>query len=189
MGAPDRPLRPWSRNLPRHRWRLTGLPSWTRFTTATECPPHPLYTCAMEPSQPPLPRPPGDEENLRRLRKEAAERMAREVPMGPKPSPAYRPAPVYGGPPIITRRWTLRGVLMLMVSSLVALAAALWGYRKITTPVYGGPPAPSPSGPVPPSTVYGGPPPPQESQRPPAPVYGGPPPPQPSPPQPPAPPK
>jgi hypothetical protein len=96
----------------------------------------------MEP--PPLPRPPGDEENLQRLRQEAAERMRRE------PYTVYGapPAPVYGGPPGPTRRWTLRGILLVILSALAAIAAAIWGYEKVTTPVYGGPPAP----------VYGGPP-------------------------------
>ena len=119
--------------------------------------------------QPPLPKPPSDEENLRRLRQQAAERMAREN----YPSP---PMPVYGGPPI--RRWTVRGFITLILSTLAALIAGLWAFRKITTPVYGGPPAP----------VYGGPPvpPPHSPQQPsqsnpPAPVYGGPPPPQPPP--------
>jgi hypothetical protein len=98
----------------------------------------------MEP-QPPLPRPPGDERNLRRLRKEAAGRMGREEPV-----PAD-PITVYGGPPFVTRRWTLRGILMLVVAALAAIATAIWGYRRIAVPVYGGPPAP----------VYGGPPPPQ----------------------------
>ena len=95
----------------------------------------------MEPP-PPLPRPPADEENLRRLRREAAERLRHEAAGPPVP------APVYGGPPVIPRRWTVRGILMLFAGILAAIAAALFGYRKIA-PVYGGPPAP----------VYGGPPP------------------------------
>ncbi|HLK63503.1 MAG TPA: hypothetical protein VKU19_08685 [Bryobacteraceae bacterium] len=97
----------------------------------------------MEQPQPPLPKPPADEENLRRLRQEAAERMRREAA-------SYPPAPVYGGPPI-SRRWTLRGIVTLVASAVAALVAGLWGYRKVVTPVYGGPP----------NAVYGGPPPPQ----------------------------
>ena len=101
--------------------------------------------------QPPLPRPPGDEENLRRLREEAADRMRRE------PTTVYGgpPAPVYGGPPP-TRRWTLSGILLMIASALAALAAAIFGYEKMTAPVYGGPPPPTPT---PPAAVYGGPPP------------------------------
>ena len=56
------------------------------------------------------------------------------------------PAPVYGGPPI-TRRWTLRGIIMLVVSALAAIAAGLFAYQKITAPAYGGPPAPVPTPP------------------------------------------
>jgi hypothetical protein len=56
------------------------------------------------------------------------------------------PTTIYGGPPI-TRRWTLRGILLVIVGALAALAAAIFGYKKITTPVYGGPPAPRPPAP------------------------------------------
>ena len=59
-------------------------------------------------------------------------------------------ATVYGGPPSpITRRWTLRGILLLIVGAIVALAAAIWGYKKVTVPVYGGPPAQVPTPPPP----------------------------------------
>jgi hypothetical protein len=127
---------------------------------------------AMEPDQPPLPRPPGDPENLRRLREEAAARVRREE------IERNRSTPVYGGPPPLppTRRWTLRGILIVIASALAAIAAALWGYRKISLPAYGGPPAPQP--PAPPHPA------PQEDRRNPAPAYGGPLPPQPPPPPP-----
>ncbi|HTS28885.1 MAG TPA: hypothetical protein VMH81_23605 [Bryobacteraceae bacterium] len=100
--------------------------------------------------EPPLPKPPGDEENLRRLRREAAERLDREQHSSPPPAPVYGgpapvyggPAPVYGGPPV-TRRWTIRGVL----GALAALAG-FWAYRKMTTPAYGGPPPPQPKPPA-----------------------------------------
>jgi hypothetical protein len=92
----------------------------------------------MEPPQPPLPRPPGDPENLRRLRQEAVERMQREESSSadPRPSPQQRPpAPVYGGPPIITRRWTVRGILLLIAGALAAIAAVFWGRRRVPAPV------------------------------------------------------
>ena len=104
----------------------------------------------METPQPPLPKPPGDEENLKRLREEAARRMAQERTERPGGRDPQRSEPytVYGGPPGPTRRWTLRGIVLAILGALAALAAAIWGYRKVTTPVYGGPPA----------AVYGGPP-------------------------------
>jgi len=151
------------------------------------------YTVAMVPPEAPLPRPPGDEENLRRLRQQAAERLAREEPPGPEPWVGPRPpAPVYGSPfRMATRRWSLRRILVL-IGSLVAAIAAIWKLRKvpqirISAPVYGGPPAPTPPPPQPQpqadprqsAPAYGGPPPqppPQPTPRQAAPVYGGPPP-------------
>ena len=64
--------------------------------------------------------------------------MKQEEPMRAEPMPAY------GGPPPPTRRWTLRGILMLIVGALAAIAAAVWGHQKISVPAYGGPPAPRP---------------------------------------------
>ena len=114
---------------------------------------------------------------MRRLREQAAERLKweeaqKETSRDTAPvygSPAYfaeragrEPSTVYGGPPTpVTRRWTLRGIVLLILGAISALAAAIWGYRKITAPVYGGPPA----------AVYGGPPapaptpPPSEPQK------------------------
>jgi hypothetical protein len=135
----------------------------------------------MGPDQPPLPRPPDDPENLNRLREEARRRMEAE-------SLRDVPRPVYGGPPIVTRRWTLRGILLLIAGAIAAISAAIWGYQKVAVPVYGGPPVPTPvpePAPVSPSPthaapVYGGPPPqpapepPVSKAPPPAPVYGAP---------------
>jgi hypothetical protein len=90
----------------------------------------------MGTDQPPLPRRPDDSDALRRLREDAARRMEEDERMQPRP--------VYGGPPIVTRRWTLRGILMLIAGAVAAIAGAIWGYEKVTTPVYGGPPAPDP---------------------------------------------
>jgi hypothetical protein len=106
------------------------------------------------------------------------------------------PMPVYGGPPQfdgggpVSRRWTLKGILLLLGGIIGALLALWYGTRKTVAPVYGGPPAPNPQ-PSPPAPVYGGPPPPQPQPlqpqplqpqpwqpNPPGPVYGGPPPPQ-----------
>ena len=135
-------------------------------------------------SQPPLPRRPDDPENLARLREEARRRRDRDE----RP-----PAPVYGGAPMVNRRWTMRGIVLLVLGALAAFAAILtwlWPLRRPPGPVYGGPPLPVP--PVPPiqaephpefnpnpsldpaarppepprpaATVYGGPPPPQRKQ-------------------------
>ena len=108
----------------------------------------------MEPQQPPLPRPPGDSENLRRLRDEAVERVKMEERMRTQPAPAYGGPP----PPLFPRlrlplpppprRWALRGILMLIAGALAAIAAALWGYRLISLPAYGGPPVPQPKPPA-----------------------------------------
>ena len=57
------------------------------------------------------------------------------------------PRPVYGGPPV-TRRWTMRGIVMLIAGALAAIAAAVFGMWKMAAPVYGGPPAPVYGGPV-----------------------------------------
>jgi hypothetical protein len=152
-------------------------------------------------SDPPLPRSADDAENLRRLRENARRELEREE--RPYPATVYGgppPAPVYGGPPQfdggpVTRRWTLKGILLLLGSIIGALVALWFGARRSVAPVYGGPPIPNPQ-PNPPAPVYGGPPPPnpeppnparpnpgwapQPSSPPaqqPAPVYGGPPPP------------
>ncbi|HEY4361966.1 MAG TPA: hypothetical protein VGN17_13395 [Bryobacteraceae bacterium] len=73
------------------------------------------------------------------------------------------PRPVYGGPPV-TRRWSIRGIVMLVAGALAAIAAAVFGWNKMAAPVYGGPPVQPvpPNGEItPPAAVYGGPPPPQ----------------------------
>lgn len=80
---------------------------------------------------------------------------------GGPPAPVYGgpPAPVYGGPPP-SRRWTLKGIVLMILSAIAALAAAFLGYEKMTAPVYGGPPPATPTPePNPPAPVYGGPPP------------------------------
>ena len=62
------------------------------------------------------------------------------------------PRTVYGGPPPpVKRRWTLRGILMLIAGAVAAIAGAIWGFEKMAAPVYGGPPSRDPQ------TVYGGP--------------------------------
>src|SRR5262245_55079316 len=106
----------------------------------------------MQSPDPPLPRPPADDENLRRLRREAAARMRQDEASPPEPITIYGAAPVYGGPPPLTRRWGLRGILALVAGALAALAAMVWAFfsGKVSLPAYGGPPA----------AVYGGPPPP-----------------------------
>ncbi len=145
-------------------------------------------------TDPPFPRLPEDPENLKRLRAEAQRRLDEEQ----RP-----PAPVYGGPPSgggsggrpVTRRWTLAGLIVLVVGAIGALLARIFGWPPFSRPLYGGPPLPQP-----PMPVYGGPvapppcpgivPPPQPQPqkphkkheqpappiRPNAPVYGGPPP-------------
>lgn len=183
-------------------------------------------------SDPRLPRSPQDEGNLRRLREEAARRLLAEeklqaemetsresaAPVYGMPPPE-RPsaATVYGGPPagLVTRRWTLRGILLLALGVIGGILAAIFGWRRWSAPVYGGPPAPVYGGPVPQPTpispdnptspvkprIKPAPKPkpsskqplepelkPQDVPRPPAPVYGGPPPhPRPAPPPPPPP--
>jgi len=107
----------------------------------------------MPDSDPPLPRSTDDPDNLRRLREDALRRLEQEK----HPSPA----PVYGGPPQVdppTRRWTLRGLLLLLAGIIGGIVALWFGVRRIVAPVYGGPP---PQQTNPPAPVYGGPPPPQ----------------------------
>jgi hypothetical protein len=65
-----------------------------------------------------------------------------------------------GGGGHVTRRWTLKGILMLLAAVLACLIAIFVGARKLVAPVYGGPPI----RPEPPADR-------KES----APVYGGPP--------------
>ncbi len=130
----------------------------------------------MAESDPPLPRLPEDLDNLRRLRREALRRMAEDedrMPVviygGPPPQPD-RPtaAAVYGGPTMgdkgVTRRWTLKRILVILAAMLAGLMALFFGTRKNTNPVYGGPPVQPRPGPV--AEPVG-----KEN----APVYGGPP--------------
>jgi hypothetical protein len=98
----------------------------------------------------PLPRPPDDPENLRRLREEAVRRVEQEerarpitiygeppapVYGGPPPPPSTYsaapppPAPAYGGAPAPARRWSLVSVVLLIVAAL-ALVAAWLASRK-----------------------------------------------------------
>jgi hypothetical protein len=108
----------------------------------------------MPPPDPILPRPPDDPERLRRLREEASRRL--EQPAYPPP-----PAPVYGGAPIVRRRWALRGVLIALLAAVAGIVAWLVGRVIVPAPVYGGPPPripPEPKGSAP-AAVYGGPPP------------------------------
>jgi hypothetical protein len=153
-------------------------------------------------SDPPLPRSPDDAENLRRLRENARRELEREerpypaaVYGGPPPAPVYGGPPQFGGAPV-TRRWTLKGILLLLGGIIGGLVALWFGARRYVAPVYGGPPIQPPN---PPAPVYGGPPPPNPeppnpapsnpgwtqpapspqpnpAPNPPAPVYGGPPP-------------
>jgi len=145
-----------------------------------------------------FPRSPDDPENLRRLRAEALRNLDGEE--------RAAPAPVYGGPSMggggsVTRRWTVRRILSILIGAIGAIIALFFVGRRIVAPVYGGPPLPRPDNP--PAPVYGGPLPPapnpspspelapkkhlqprsdpQPIAKPSAPVYGGPPPPQPKP--------
>ena len=126
-------------------------------------------------SNPPLPRLPEDPENLRRLRREALRRMEEDeerMPVviygGPPPQQQDRPPAVtiYGGPPIggsgVTRRWTLKRILIVIAALIAGLTALFLGTRKVVAPVYGGPPLPPEPRPAP-------------DRRENAPVYGGPP--------------
>ena len=103
-------------------------------------------------SDPRLPRSPEDPDELLRLREDALRRLEKEE----RP-----PAPVYGGPPPadrggwVTRRRTLRELLLVPVGTVGAIVARLFGGRRMVGPVY------AQSGP-------------QGQARPPAPVYGGP---------------
>ena len=136
-------------------------------------------------SDPPLPRSPNDPDNLRRLRENALRQMEQEE--RPAPMPVYGGPPQFDGGGPVSRRWALKGVLLLLAGIIGAIIAKLFGARRIVAPVSGGPPAPNPQPspqPNPPAPVYGGPPPPQpqppqpqpSQPNPPAPVYGGPPP-------------
>jgi hypothetical protein len=121
---------------------------------------------------PPLPRKPVDLSEIRRLRREALEHLDAEE--RPSPGVVYGgPAPVYGGPAFggsVTRRWTLRRILLLIAALLAGLGATLFGVKRFAAPVYGGPPVPpqpSPDGSVDkhPNPVYGGPVPPRPLER------------------------
>jgi hypothetical protein len=137
-------------------------------------------------SDPPLPRIPEDPESLRRLRREALrelqdeeELFARAPVYGTPPPPEDRgsAATVYGGPPPqerptaatvyggpamggggqLTRRWTLKRILILLAAVLAGITAIFFGTRRPPAPVYGGPPIePQPKENYP---LYGGPPP------------------------------
>ncbi len=135
----------------------------------------------MSESDPPLPRVPDDPENLRRLRREALRRMEEDEhrwaavvyggpPIDPETKEPERPpaAAVYGGPAMgggspVTRRWTLKRILVFLAALLAGLTALFFGARKIAVPVYGGPP-------IPPQPMPQPTPGPRENQ----PVYGGP---------------
>ena len=95
-------------------------------------------------TDPPLPRKPEGISEIRRLRREALEHLDAEE--HPAPSVVYGgPAPVYGGPGLggrITRRWTLRRILLLIAAILAGLGATLFGVKRFAAPVYGGPPIP-----------------------------------------------
>jgi hypothetical protein len=107
-----------------------------------------------------LPRPAGDDDNLKRLREQALARLEREererLPMPVYGAPPLDrgererlPAPVYGGPPPdgppkAMRRW-------ILLATAVALAVIAWFMAKYRiwplrppAPVYGGPPLPPP---------------------------------------------
>jgi hypothetical protein len=145
-------------------------------------------------SDPLLPRVPEDPENLRRLRREALRRMeedefraAAAVYGGPPPNTDLGKLPqpgqsgpmaatVYGGPTSggggsVSRRWTLKRILILLAALLAGLTALFVGTRKISAPVYGGPPIqpnpePNPDpGPKENQPVYGGPRPPDSDDR------------------------
>jgi hypothetical protein len=137
------------------------------------------------PPEPDLPRSPKDEANLRRLRKEARRRLAEDEGLqldklradpvdDGSLSERLSSITVYGGPiwggeapagqlpdesrQPVTRRWTLRGILLLILGLVAAMLAALFGLSRRPSPVYGGPPAP----------VYGGPPPKPQPSPPPS---------------------
>jgi hypothetical protein len=137
-------------------------------------------------SDPPLPRSPDDPDNLRRLRENAFRQMEQEE--RPAPMPVYGGPPQFDGGGPVSRRWTLKGILLLLGGIIGALLALWFGTQRNVAPVGGGPTAPNPQ-PSPPAPVVGGPPPPQPQPpqpqpwqpNPPGPVYGGPPPPQPQP--------
>ena len=143
-------------------------------------------------SDPPLPRSPDDPDNLRRLRENALRQMEQEE--RPAPMPVYGGPPQFDGGGPVSRRWALKGILLLLAGIIGAMIAKWFGARRTVAPVSGGPPAPNPQPSVP-GPVYGGPPPPQpqplqpqplqpqplqpqpSQPNPPGPVYGGPPPP------------
>jgi len=112
----------------------------------------------------PFPRSPDDPDKIRRLRAEAMRNLAEEE--------RAAPAPVYGGPSMgaggsVTRRWTLRRILMILVGAAGAIIALFFVGRRIVAPVYGGPPIPQPPNDNPPAPVYGGPVPPAPRPGPP----------------------
>jgi hypothetical protein len=139
--------------------------------------------------EPQLPRVPEDLDALRRLRREALRRLEEEehgspvvVYGGPPVDPSQDgplqperlPAAVYGGPPLgggsVSRRWTLKHILILIGTVLAALSALFFGARKLSAPVYGGPPLPPQPRPAPVVEPYQEPAPSRDNQ----PVYGGP---------------
>ena len=126
----------------------------------------PLRDIAMSTQEPdpPLPRRPEDLSEIRRLRREALQHLDAEE--HPAPSVVYGgPAPVYGGPAFggrVTRRWTLRRILLLIAALLAGIGATLFGVKRFAAPVYGGPP-------IPPQPQPDG-----SDEKHPNPVYGGP---------------
>jgi len=93
-----------------------------------------------------LPRPPGDPENLQRLREEALRKVKREERVAPITVYGGPPIPVYGGPPPRRRSWW-RWILL----AIVALAATILAWMLThpspinPAPVYGGPPVRPPA--------------------------------------------
>jgi len=88
-----------------------------------------------------LPQPPGDRDNLDRLREEALRKVKREERVAPVTVYGAPPVPVYGGPPPRRRKWW-RWVLL----AIIALAATILAWMLThpspinPAPVYGGPP-------------------------------------------------
>lgn len=104
-------------------------------------------------SDPTLPRLPEDPDQLHRLREEALRHLQDEERLGP--------TPVYGGPPIgggVSRRWTLKRILFVVLGAIAAGLAAFFALRK--------------RAPEPHIVIYGAPP--IDRTRKDNPVYGGP---------------
>ncbi|HEY3743590.1 MAG TPA: hypothetical protein VGL53_27280 [Bryobacteraceae bacterium] len=97
--------------------------------------------------EPTLPRPNDDPDRLKKLREDARKRLDTEARQPEYPVPA----PVYGGapppPPIPSKRWTMRGLLILGAVLLFGILAWISGRVIVPMPVYGGPPLPGPQPP------------------------------------------